>query len=82
MKKLIFAAVVIVFALSASADANTNYANRVGGYFYSSLSPYGTWIEIGFGTPVWRPTIMRRNLVTLFTRTVDLHRLWLVLGFL
>ncbi|MBK7629477.1 MAG: hypothetical protein IPJ23_01920 [Ignavibacteriales bacterium] len=61
MKKLIFAVIVILFALSASADANTNYANRVGGYFYTSLSPYGTWMEIGFGTPVWRPINMRRN---------------------
>lgn len=61
MKKLIIAAVIIVFGLSANADANTNYAKRVGGYFYTSLSPYGTWIEIGFGTPVWRPTMMKRN---------------------
>ncbi len=61
MKKLIIAAVIIVFGLSASADANTNYAKRVGGYFYTSLAPYGTWIEIGFGTPVWRPTMMKRN---------------------
>ncbi|HEX9253191.1 MAG TPA: DUF6600 domain-containing protein [Ignavibacteriaceae bacterium] len=61
MKKLIIAAVLIVFSLSASADANANYAKRVGGYFYTSLSPYGTWIEIGFGTPVWRPTLMKRN---------------------
>ena len=61
MKKLIIAAVIIVFSFSASADANTNYAKRVGGYFYTSLSPYGTWIEIGFGTPVWRPTMMKRN---------------------
>ncbi len=61
MKKLIIAAVIIVFSLSASADANTNYVKRVGGYFYTSLSPYGTWIDIGFGSPVWRPTIMRRN---------------------
>ena len=61
MKKLIIAAVVIVFGLSANADANTDYAKRVGGYFYTSLSPYGTWMEIGFGTPVWRPTIMRRT---------------------
>ncbi len=60
MKKLIIAAVIIVFGLSANVDANTNYAKRVGGYFYTSLSPYGTWIEIGFGTPVWRPTNMRR----------------------
>jgi len=61
MKKLMIAAVLIVFSLSASAEANTNYSKRVGGYFYTSLSPYGTWIEIGFGTPVWRPTIMKRN---------------------
>lgn len=61
MKKLIIAAVIIVFSLSANADANTNYAKRVGGYFYTSLSPYGTWIDIGFGTPVWRPTIMKKT---------------------
>ncbi len=61
MKKLIIAAVIIVFGFSANVDANTNYAKRVGGYFYTSLSPYGTWIEIGFGTPVWRPTLMKRN---------------------
>jgi len=61
MKKLIISAVIIVFGLSANVDANTNYAKRVGGYFYTSLSPYGTWIEIGFGTPVWRPTMMKRG---------------------
>ena len=61
MKKLMIAAVLIVFGLSASADANTNYSKRVGGHFYTSLSPYGTWMEIGFGTPVWRPTIMRKT---------------------
>ena len=61
MKKLIIAAVLIVFGLSANVDANTNYSKRVGGYFYTSLSPYGTWMEIGFGSPVWRPTNIRRN---------------------
>jgi hypothetical protein len=61
MKKLIIVAVLIVFSLSVNTDANTNYSKRVGGYFYTSLSHYGTWIEIGFGTPVWRPTNMRRN---------------------
>lgn len=61
MKKLIIIAALIVFALSASTDANANYSKRVGGYFYTSLSPYGTWIEIGFGTPVWRPTILKRG---------------------
>ena len=61
MKKLIIAAVLIVFGFSANVDANTNYAKKVGGYFYISLLPYGTWVEIGFGTPVWRPTMMKRN---------------------
>ena len=61
MKKLIIAAVLIVFGLSANVDANTNYSKRVGGYFYTSLSPYGTWMEIGFGSPVWRPTNIRRS---------------------
>ena len=61
MKKLIIVAVLIVFALFANAETNTNYANRVGGYFYTSLSPYGTWIDIGFGSPVWRPTNVRKS---------------------
>ena len=82
MKKLIIAAVIIVFGFSASADANTNYAKRVGGYFYTSLSPYGTWIEIGFGTPVWRPTMMKRNWSPYHQGQWIYTRLRLVLGFL
>ena len=61
MKKLIITAVLLVFALSANINANTDYSKRVGGYFYTSLSPYGTWLEIGFGTPVWRPTNLKRS---------------------
>ncbi len=61
MKKIILTAVLILFGLSANADANTDYAKRVGGYFYTSLAPHGTWIEIGFGTPVWRPTLIRKS---------------------
>lgn len=62
MKKLI--SIIVLFYLigfAYQAEANTDYAKRVGGYFYTSLSPYGTWIEIGFGTPVWRPTNIRRS---------------------
>jgi hypothetical protein len=61
MKKIILTAVLILFGLSANVDANTDFAKRVGGYFYTSLSPHGTWIEIGFGTPVWRPTMIRKT---------------------
>lgn len=61
MKKLIIIAALFIFAFAARVDANTNVAARVGGYFYTSLSPYGTWIDIGFGTPVWRPTMIKRG---------------------
>jgi hypothetical protein len=61
MKKLIISIVFLIVGLSINTNANTDYAKRVGGYFYTSLSPYGTWIEIGFGTPVWRPTIIRKT---------------------
>lgn len=61
MKKLLFTTVFLIFAFTANTDANTDFAKRVGGYFYSSLSPYGTWIEIGYGTPVWRPTMIRKT---------------------
>lgn len=62
MKKLISAiAIFILIGFVSDLEAKTDYAKRVGGYFYTSLSPYGTWIEIGFGTPVWRPTNIRRS---------------------
>jgi hypothetical protein len=61
MKNLIFAAVIILFSFTTSAEASTNIANRVGGYFYASLSPHGTWIDIGYGTVAWKPTIMLRT---------------------
>jgi len=31
----------------------------VSSYFYTELSPYGTWVEIDYGVVVWRPTVMR-----------------------
>ena len=35
--------------------------HRVSGYFYTQLSPYGSWIEVDRGVVVWRPTIIRRD---------------------
>jgi hypothetical protein len=43
--------------VSYSAEAGKRHF--VGSYFYTNLSPYGTWIEIDYGVVVWRPTMMR-----------------------
>lgn len=40
---------------------NETNAMHGGGYFYSELSSYGTWIELDYGTLVWRPTIIKRS---------------------
>ncbi len=60
MKRILIFAVVLIatFAFKASAGG---YYNEVGGYFYSQLSPYGSWIEVDYGVIVWRPTIIRVN---------------------
>ena len=39
------------------AKTNTNIDGGV--YFYSSLAPYGTWIQINGGVTVWRPAHVR-----------------------
>lgn len=61
MKNLIFASVIILFSFTINVEASTNIAGRVGGYFYASLSPHGTWIDIGYGAIAWKPTIMVRT---------------------
>lgn len=61
MKKLIAILVFLFIGLTANAEASTNYYQRVGGYFYTNLSPYGSWIEIDYGVVAWRPTIIKRN---------------------
>ncbi len=57
MKKLI---IIIAAIISFSFVENETKAMH-GGYFYSELSSYGTWIELDYGTIVWRPTVMRRD---------------------
>jgi hypothetical protein len=59
MKKLIVILVIIFWGIVGVSELNAN--PRVSGYFYNSLSPYGTWIEIDYGAVVWRPTIMRMD---------------------
>lgn len=71
MKKLILIAALIFTGMSFQTKAqdyydrgydNYNhggYDNEGFGYFYTSLSPYGSWIEFGDGVYGWRPVNMR-----------------------
>ena len=61
MKKLLIAIVFFVTGLSFNTEANTPRHDVQFGFFYSSLSPYGTWVEIDYGMVVWRPTIIQRG---------------------
>ena len=59
MKKLIVILVIIFWGFVGVTEITAN--PRVSGYFYTGLSPYGSWIEIDYGVVVWRPTIMRMD---------------------
>jgi hypothetical protein len=64
MKKLflltIFITLFIVIGRESEAKT-TPPPHAEYGYFYSSLSPYGRWVELEPGFVVWRPTIMKRS---------------------
>ena len=57
MKRMIIFLLMISAILFADnkiiAKTNTNIGGGV--YFYSSLAPYGNWIQINGGVTVWRP---------------------------
>ena len=60
MKKTLFIAVFLIAGLVFQANTNAQVPGRFG-FFYSNLSPYGSWIELSYGVNVWRPNIMHRN---------------------
>ena len=60
MKRIIILAVVLFVAVTFNAEAKRHH-HGVGGYFYTELAPYGSWIEVDYGVVVWRPTIIRTN---------------------
>lgn len=60
MKRIIIISAVLFAALTFNLEAKRHY-HGVGGYFYTELSPYGSWIEIDYGVVVWRPTIINMN---------------------
>ena len=60
MKRIIIFAVVLFVAVTFNAEAK-RHNHGVGGYFYTELAPYGSWIEVDYGVVVWRPTIIHTN---------------------
>ncbi|MCU0413913.1 MAG: hypothetical protein MUE91_05855 [Ignavibacteriaceae bacterium] len=60
MKRIIIFAVVLFVAVNFNAEAKRHH-HGVGGYFYTELAPYGSWIEVDYGVVVWRPTIIRTH---------------------
>ncbi len=73
MKKLLLIAAFIIMGMSLQTKAQDyydrgyddsynygGYNNNDGfGYFYTQLSPYGSWIEFGDGVYGWKPVNMR-----------------------
>ena len=56
MKKLIIASVLIILGFSTQINSQPLYHDGGSfGFFYTSLSPYGEWIQINGGENVWRP---------------------------
>jgi hypothetical protein len=56
MKKLIILTAVVFGLIASSINAKTIYKRNIDvNYFYSSLEPYGEWIEVGYDDFVWRP---------------------------
>ncbi len=57
MKRMIIFLVMISAILFADNKIIAKTNSEIGGgvYFYSSLAPYGSWIQISGGVTVWRP---------------------------
>lgn len=56
MKKLSLYIAIIFFFVSFLGETKADFRNNSYNHFYSSLRPYGEWIELDFGLLVWRPT--------------------------
>ncbi len=61
MKKLIVLSILFAF-ISVSKTKADNYGNDLNfNYFYSSLAPYGEWIELDYKLYAWRPLYVNYN---------------------
>ena len=69
MKRLVIYLFVMLFGFAFGftkaqdyGDGGDNYQSDASvGLFYSSLTPYGTWIQLDGGLTVWRPLHLRRD---------------------
>jgi hypothetical protein len=61
MKKIILTAAIIILAFVFTAETKAEYRHGGYGYFYTSLAPHGSWMELDGGLVVWRPALVRRG---------------------
>jgi len=61
MKKIFLTAAIIVMAFVFTAETKAEYRQGGYGFFYTSLAPYGSWVELDGGLVVWRPAMVRRG---------------------
>lgn len=56
MKKIILIAAFLIAGLGFQTKTNAQFQDGERfGFFYSSLAPYGSWIELDNGVTVWKP---------------------------
>ncbi|MDP3441544.1 MAG: hypothetical protein Q8T08_01680, partial [Ignavibacteria bacterium] len=61
MKNKIALIIVISLMAAFSIEASPSRFDISVNMFYSSLHPYGTWLEIDNGLIVWRPSNVNRR---------------------
>lgn len=61
MKKIIIIAAAVLLLTAIKTNARELNYNGGYGYFYSSLAPYGSWIELETGLTVWHPRGVRTD---------------------
>jgi len=62
MKRLLLILTFIAFGAMSNFEANAQVIRGGDGvFFYSSLNPYGSWIQIDAGVTVWQPANVRNN---------------------
>ncbi len=59
MKRLMILMIFLLLGLTIKTNAEPGLVHGGFEYFYESLSPYGSWIQIDGGVNVWRPYNLR-----------------------